>query len=409
MRRAALLVLLFAGCSAPGADDAPVEFWAGAAAVEITPTRNVPLGGYGGRKGAPMTGVHDALFAKALWLETPTSKVCLVTADLIGSLLSLRDRIKPDDAQLVMASSHTHSGSGGLVQGFWELAMGKYDPELVDELALKLKQAVLKARADRRPARLAFARGEAPGFSRNRRVKGGPVDPELNVLLVTDALGRPLAIVGNYTAHGTILSERNMLASGDWQGAFQRQVERDFPGAVALYTNGAEGNIAPSSPSDGGEFERCEVLGKAMAGHVANLVQTIEKTTETVKLSYVERGVDLPSPTLPAAPKTSVLGLLEINGTRMFCFPGEPFVELGLELKKRFPGAWILGLANDHLGYFLTEEGYARGGYERMVSFYGAKMGPWLVDRLTELGEGKHAQDRPGEPEGRRGKDHDRR
>jgi hypothetical protein len=123
----------------------------------------------------------------------------------------------------------------------------------------------------------------------------------------------------------------------------------------------------------------------------------------------VERGVDLPSPTLPAAPKTSVLGLLEINGTRMFCFPGEPFVELGLELKKRFPGSWILGLANDHLGYFLTEEGYARGGYERMVSFYGPKMGPWLVEQLTELGEGKHAQDRPGEPEGGSGQDHDRR
>jgi hypothetical protein len=36
-------------------------------------------------------------------------------------------------------------------------------------------------------------------------------------------------------------------------------------------------------------------------------------------------------------------------------------------------------------------------------------MGPWLVDRLTELGEGKHAQDRPGEPEGGSGQDHDRR
>jgi hypothetical protein len=216
-------------------------------------------------------------------------------------------------------------------------------------------------------------------------------------------------VLSNYTAHGTILSDKNMEVSGDWQGAFQRALEKLVPGAVALYSNGAEGNIAPSSPSDGDGFERCDALGKAMADRVSNLLQTIEKPTERVKLSYVERGVDLPSPTLPAAPKTSVLGLLEINGTRMFCFPGEPFVELGLELKKRFPGAWILGLANDHLGYFLTEEGYVRGGYERMVSFYGQKMGPWLVDRLTELGEGKHASNRSGEPEGGSGKDHDRR
>ena len=409
MRCAVLLVALFTSSCATSPGTPPVVFWAGAAAIEITPTRNVPLGGYGGRKGAPMTGVHDPLYAKALWLETPTSKVCLVTTDLIGSLISLRDEIQPADASVILTASHTHSGSGGLTKGFWELAMGKFDQALYDELAAKLKQVVLEARARRTPARMALARADLPDLNRNRRVKGGPVDPELNVLLVTDTLSRPLAILANYTAHGTILSERNMLASADWQGYFQRQVEKDFPGAVALYTNGAEGNISPSSPGEGGEYDRCEAMGKAVAGYTANLVQTIEKTTETVKLSYVERGVDLPSPTLPAAPKTSVLGLLEINGARMFCFPGEPFVELGLELKKRFPGAWILGLANDHLGYFLTEEGYARGGYERMVSFYGPKMGPWLVTQLTELGEGKHAQDRPGQPEGGRGKDHDRR
>ncbi|HLY11651.1 MAG TPA: neutral/alkaline non-lysosomal ceramidase N-terminal domain-containing protein [Planctomycetota bacterium] len=409
MRRWSLVLGLLLGCASPPAEDS-FSFWAGTSAIDLTPTRNLPLGGYGGRQGAPMTGVHDPIFAKALWLETPTAKVCLVTTDLIGSLVSLRDQIQPEDASVVLCASHSHSGPGGLVRGFWELAMGKYDPAFYEEIAGKLHQAVLQARANRRPARLAFVRGEAPGFSRNRRVKGGPVDPELNVLRVDDALGRPMAILTNYTAHGTILSERNLLLSGDWQGALQRDLERQFPTAVALYTNGAEGNIAPSSPSDrDGEFERCEALGQAIADKVANLVQTIDKTTERVKLSYVERGVDLPSPTLPAAPKTSVLGLLEINGTRMFCFPGEPFVELGLELKKRFPGAWILGLANDHLGYFLTEEGYARGGYERMVSFYGPTMGPWLVAQLTELGEGKHAQDRPGQSERGRGQDHDRR
>jgi hypothetical protein len=406
--RIAVLFVLFAGCSTAPAPE-PVEFWAGVAVVDITPARNVPLGGYGGRKGKPMVGVHDPIFAKALWMETADSKVCLVTTDLIGSLLSLRDRIRPADAQVVLTASHTHSGPGALVKGFWELAMGKYDPDLIDELAVKLKKAVEDARAARRPARLGFARADAPGFSRNRRVKDGPVDPELHAMLVVDELARPMAIVGNYTAHGTVLSDKNFLVSGDWQGAWQRALERRFPTAVALYTNGAEGNIAPSAPSGETEFERCDSLGEALAERTANLVRTIDKTTGRVRISYVERGVDLPTPTLLAAPQKSVLGLLDINGARMFCFPGEPVVELGLELKQRFPGAWILGLANDHLGYFLTEEGYARGGYERTVSFYGPKMGPWLITRLAELGERVHAEDRPGQPEGGSGKDHDRR
>jgi hypothetical protein len=407
MRRS-VVVLLLVGCSAAPANPS-TEFWAGAAVVEITPTRNVPLGGYGGRKGKPMTGVHDPIYAKALWLETTEEKICLVTTDLIGSLLSIRDLIRPADAAVVLTASHTHSGPGALVKGFWELAMGKYDPAFVEELVEKLKKVVENARDAKRPARLGFARGDVPGFSRNRRVKDGPVDPEHHVLLVVDELSRPIAIVGNYTAHGTVLSDKNFLISGDWAGAWQRAVEAKFPSAVALYTNGAEGNIAPRTPGGETDFDRVESMGQALAEQTANLVHTIDKTTGTVKMTYMERGVDLPTPTLLTAPTKSVVGLLVLNGTRMFCFPGEPVVELGLELKQRFPGSWILGLANDHLGYFLTEEGYAAGGYERNVSFYGSKMGPWLVAKLRELGEREHAEDRPGQPEGGRGENHDRR
>src|SRR5256885_16980736 len=105
LRASAAVLLLLWGCSS-AAPEPRVDFWAGVAAVEITPTRNVPLGGYGGRKGQPMTGVHDPIFAKALWLETPERRICLVTTDLIGSLVSLRDRIRPADADVVLTASH---------------------------------------------------------------------------------------------------------------------------------------------------------------------------------------------------------------------------------------------------------------------------------------------------------------
>ena len=400
--------LAVAGCSsAPHAPEP--SFWAGVAVVDITPTRQVPLGGYGGRKGAPLQGVHDPIYAKALWLETKEARLCLVTTDLIGSTLEIRDAIKPPDADLVLTGSHNHSGPGALAKGVWVFAMGSYDAALRDELTAKLRKAVEQARARKKPARIAFARDREPALCRNRRHEGGPTDPEVNVLVVHDEVARPLAILTNYTAHGTVLSEKNFLVSGDWQGAFQRALEALQPG-VALYTNGAEGDVAPVSPVPARDpFERCEAIGAALASRVANLAAAIEKTEERVTISYVERGVDLPIPTLPLVPRRSVLGLLEINGVRMFCAPGEPCVELGLELKKRFPGSWILGLANDHLGYFLTEDEYDKGGYEKSVSFYGPKMGPWLVRRLAELGERGHAQDRPGQPEGGRGKDDDRR
>jgi neutral ceramidase len=404
MKRGWILVLLL-GCSTPPPKAEPA-FWAGVAVVDITPTREVPLGGYGGRKGAPLTGIHDPIHAKALWLETKETRLCLVTTDLIGSTLEIRDAIKPPDASLVLCASHNHSGPGALAKGFWVFAMGRYDPALFGELTEKLKRVVAEARARKRPARIAFARDLEPALCRNRRHEGGPTDPEVNVLRVEDELARPIAILTNYTAHGTVLSEKNFLVSGDWQGAFQRSLEARMPG-VALYSNGAEGDIAPQAPAGAGRdpFERCQAIGDALAGRVSILADALEKTTGQVTLGYVERGVDLPSPSLLAPARKSVIGLLEINGVRMFCFPGEPCVELGLELKKRFPGSWILGLANDHLGYFLTEAEYEKGGYEKSVSFYGPKMGPWLVAQFSRLGERGDAQDRARQPEGGRGKD----
>ena len=408
MKRPAALLLLFLGCTSPQADPEP-KLWAGVASIEITPQRALPLGGYGGRKGKPLVGVHDPIFAKALWLETPDARVCLVTTDLIGSTREIRDLIKPDDADVILAASHTHSGPGALARGVWQLAMGKYDDAFYKELTGKLKTVVGRARAARRPARLAFASGSVPELCRNRRSDDGPTDPELNVLLVANGTGRPMAVLANYTAHGTVLSDKNFLVSGDWPGAFQRALEDDLR-VPALYTNGAVGDIAPRSPGGASRFEKCEAIGRALARRAANLVRGIENTREEVRITYVERGVDLPSPTLPVVvPKRSVLGVLRIDDVRFFCFPGEPIVELGLALKRRFPGSWILGLANDHLGYFLTEEEYRKGGYERRVSFYGPKMGPFLVGRFEELGEGEHAEDRAGQPERRRRQDDDRR
>ncbi len=406
MKRA-LAGLLLLGCSStPESETA--EFWAGAAAVELTPAKDVPLGGYGDRLGKPMTGVHDPVYAKVLWLETRETRLCLVTADLIGSSLEIRDRIRPEGASLVLAATHNHSGPGALARDFWQVAMGRFDPEFHAEVARRLSRAVEEARASRRPARLAFARGAEPALCRNRRDKDGPADPEVNVLLVADELSRPIAVLANYAAHATVLPERNFLLSGDWPGSFQRALERRL-GGVALLSQGASGDSAPRPPAGRDDFERAEAMGEALARRVEDIVRGIEKTTGQATIRYVERGVDLPNPTLPLAPRKSVLGLLEINGVRMFCFPGETAAELGLELKKRFPGSWVLGLANDHLGYFLPEEEYRKGGYERDVSFYGPRMGPWLVEQFTQLGERGHAQDRTAQPEGGRGKDDDRR
>ena len=74
----------------------------------------------------------------------------------------------------------------------------------------------------------------------------GPSDKTVAVVKVETAERKPIALLINYAAHGTAMSQQNYLISGDFPGATSRYVERHFGGdVVALWTSGAAGDQAP--------------------------------------------------------------------------------------------------------------------------------------------------------------------
>src|SRR6266508_3884810 len=65
----------------------------GMASVDITPPVGTPLGGYAARRGAPSTGVHDPITARALVLDDGAGPVAIVATDLIGTSAAIRRRV----------------------------------------------------------------------------------------------------------------------------------------------------------------------------------------------------------------------------------------------------------------------------------------------------------------------------
>src|SRR5436190_14622713 len=92
----------------------------GVASCDITPdvtAHQVPLAGYGARKGKPSTGVHDPLRAKVLLLRDGKKSMALVTCDLrsVSPLLKQQALQKASELglsadTLFMCASHTHDG-----------------------------------------------------------------------------------------------------------------------------------------------------------------------------------------------------------------------------------------------------------------------------------------------------------
>jgi hypothetical protein len=67
--------------------------------------------------------------------------------------------------------------------------------------------------------------------------------------------------------------------------------------------------------------------------------------------------------------------------------PGEMFVELGLEIKKRSPFAHtiLIELANDSFGYIPTKRAYEEGNYEPTNSTVLSGSGEKLVEAAVRL------------------------
>jgi hypothetical protein len=250
---------------------------AGVAEVDITPAPGVELMGYGARQG-PATGVHDPLFARALYLRGGGGQLLLICADLcligppqadeVRARISARTGI-PAETMLI-SCSHTHSGPD---TGLAARALGQPEPEHVPALFEGMERAACQAVERAAPARLRSALGELR-IGRNRRTWDGPLDPDLLVLSVEDPDGSPRAVVFQHACHGTVLGHDNLEISADWAGVAAAQIA-ERTGAPALFLLGAHADIDPRTrglmdlaipgQSVGLGFEAVRILGEEAA------------------------------------------------------------------------------------------------------------------------------------------------
>jgi hypothetical protein len=301
MRKAILCLLLSAGA---GAADR-VSLQAGLARVRLTPAGSMPMYGYSNRKCGDSNGEHDALWAKALVLQTGESRFALVSMD-IGSLVS--ERLKRDVAEklgipvLLLAASHTHSGPRFLpAEGSTEAP-----PPYLGEIEEKIFEAVRSASQSMFPARLSTARGSIQlGYNRLlprddgrsralfdnlERIPYGPVDPEFMLLRVDDAEGRARALLTHYGVHAVVLGPTNCKYSADYPGVLQQKVEEAMPGVQAMFVQGGAGDVNPLFMARSGDevkdFAVVAKMGETLAGEVLRAAKAMQPVALSGPIAY---------------------------------------------------------------------------------------------------------------------------
>jgi hypothetical protein len=427
------LLLLLAGCSAPG-PGAP-SWKAGVAKATITPEELIWMSGYGSRTKPAEGKLHD-LWAKALAIEDPAgAKAVVVTLDLCGIDRWMSERIVRavglGPESVLLACSHTHTGPmvGRNLECMFDLPgpererIARYSAWLEGRVARAAREAL----AALRPARLEWGIGTA-GFAVNRRNNPeakvpelraagqlkGPVDHEVPVLRVSAAEGL-LALLFGYACHNTTLSSYEW--SGDYAGYAQIEVEKANPGATAFFFSGcgADQNPLPRRSAElAGKYGRelAEAAGRAplrpLSGRLSARHSILELPFDTlptneelekrrsdarvaerrraeILLAEIREKGSL-SPTYPYPIQIWKLG----SELTLVSLGGEVVVDYSIRLKKELGAGrtWVAGYANDVMAYIPSRRVLDEGGYEGggAMVYYGlpAKWGPAVEDLIVE-------------------------
>ncbi len=237
----------------------------------------------------------------------------------------------------------------------------------------------------------------------------GAYDPTMTAIRFMRE-GKPYANIIHYGAHPTAIGATADITR-DWPGIMVDRVE-SVVGGMTLYFNGAVGDVGPR-PGEG-VTAHCGIEGMREVGYRAaadairackSVVQfapvDLEVITEDISIPYrplAERKIAEAEFKKAAADREP--GLKEANymywlkvleehekghvltemkykqvvtriGTVAFVpFPGEPFAEIVLRLRKHSPIQHTLSVstANGSIGYIVTQDSLKRGGYEVEVA-----------------------------------------
>jgi hypothetical protein len=253
----------------------------------------------------------------------------------------------------------------------------------------------------------------------------GPIDPEVGILYLETLSGEPIAVLVNFAIHLDTVGGTEFSADFPYflSKTLKKVLGDDVMVMFGLGTCGNINHFNVKSPETLKGFGRAERIGYALAGSVIKEFPALEKVdareiksgneklylkipeytkeqVETAKVNAKKKS-SLESSTPEIREAQKILKIQEMAGQPIEAevqvfglgdvgivgLPGEIFVELGMEIKKRSPfkTTFILTLSNSSIGYIPNAEAFDYGAYEVEVSRIAKGEGERLVESAVKL------------------------
>ncbi|MEF2978506.1 neutral/alkaline non-lysosomal ceramidase N-terminal domain-containing protein [Subtercola sp. YIM 133946] len=373
------------------------ELRAGAARTDITPA---DLRGLDAMTGG-FTGVHDALFCRAVVVDDGVRSIAVVSLDLleVGSSGDLRSRIERElgigSQSILIAASHSHTAprvgrtpAGGLSRPP-TLESLAYTAVVFDAIVATVREAQSRLQS----ASLGFGRGRVDVNVNRDELRDsewmlgqnpdGASDKTLRVIAFRAHDGSPIATLACYAVHPTV-SLGTTLLGADLAGAAAAAAESEL-GGVVLWLPGSIGDQAPRlglehrgdgfAPGAAEVFGWVDALGREVAEQIVGTTRQISSWQSEARLGGSEvavpcaarRGSGLKADMTQddVAGVDVRLTLLCVGDVALVGVGGEvttPAAELITSASPR-ANTVLVSIANERIGYLADDDAFARGTF----------------------------------------------
>lgn len=273
-------------------------FTAGIARTELTPFWGVELTGWGYYIERRWRQIRDRLHATALALQNGQRAAIVIALDLMlideqftrrtRDLVSAVTDVPAEAILLTCSHSHNAPAVGGL------LGVGECDPLYEAWASQQAATAAILAWNHREPATIATAHADVPDISYNRTRANGVIDARLSALRIDKANGSPLAILAGFGAHPCVGTELHPWeVSRDVPGEVCDRLEAAVPGAIAMYVQGACGDV--NFHREYMTPERCHEPAEELADQAARALQKHSARDANPAIATASRVAQLPT------------------------------------------------------------------------------------------------------------------
>jgi len=279
---------------------------AGFASVKITPPVGTRMMGFGGRDVKHGSeGVHDDVYARALYLEHAGEKVLIIGYDLCLMSRALADRIKGAigtqmeilPRQILLNTSHTHASA---CSGTWD--SGGYvspDRSFYDFLVRASVKAATGAKQSARKVTLHCGAGETKlplsrrkiidGIAKFRPNPDGIIYDRIPVCLFKDTAGKSVCLLFSISVHPSGIAGYQI--SADWPGPAMARLDKYLGKSASLFLQGVGGDSKAITIGRTGKWADYTWENSDEAGQIA--------ATDTIKA--IDKGLKQVEPDLYSA------------------------------------------------------------------------------------------------------------